>query len=59
MLDVHATTVRRYLRKDGLTLQTEHGKRLGLELTAYCFFGVTSIKGIAPPVTLGILPFHF
>jgi hypothetical protein len=32
---------------------------LGLELTAYCFFGVTSIKGIAPPVTLGILPFHF
>jgi hypothetical protein len=28
-------------------------------VTAYCFFGVTSIKGIAPPVTLGILPFHF
>jgi hypothetical protein len=23
--------------------------RLGVELTAYCFFGVTSIKGIAKP----------
>jgi hypothetical protein len=32
---------------------------MSLELTAYYFFGVTSIKGIAPPVTLGILPFHF
>ena len=29
------------------------------KLTPYCFFGVTSIKGIAPPVTFGILPFHF
>jgi hypothetical protein len=30
-----------------------------LELVVYCFFGVTSMKGIAPPVTFGILPFHF
>jgi len=30
-----------------------------LILTRQGFFGVTSMKGIAPPVTLGILPFHF
>ena len=37
----------------------DHHGLLALQFIAYCFFGVTSIKGIAPPVTLGILPFHF
>jgi hypothetical protein len=30
-----------------------------LQGESYGFFGVTSMNGIAPPVTFGILPFHF